>query len=166
MAKESFGIRLCRILLRLEDGLLVLLLTGVIGMACVQILLRNLFGTGVIWGDLMVRILVLWIGLIGAMVATRQGKHIHIDVITRFLPPRTKLGVDCAVEFFAAAVCLIVALYSLKLVRIEFVFGSTAFDHVPTWLCQTIIPLAFGVMAVRFLVFAVLKFFKLLKYRP
>ena len=47
------------ILLRLEDGVLVGLLLLLISIAVLQILLRNLFDSGVYWGDFLVRILLL-----------------------------------------------------------------------------------------------------------
>jgi TRAP-type C4-dicarboxylate transport system permease small subunit len=68
--------RILTVVYRIEDGILAAVLTLMIALAVVQILLRNFFGAGFIWGDMLVRILVLWIGLIGAMIATRQNKHI------------------------------------------------------------------------------------------
>lgn len=49
--------------------------------------------------------LTLWLALLGASLATAAGKHIHIDVIFRFLPKR--LRVPAAIINFcaAAAVC-------------------------------------------------------------
>ena len=77
--------RILNVVYRIEDGILVALLALMIALAAVQIFLRNFFGAGIIWGDVLVRVLVLWIGLIGAMIATRQNKHISIDLVARFL---------------------------------------------------------------------------------
>jgi TRAP-type C4-dicarboxylate transport system permease small subunit len=76
--------RILTVVYRIEDGILAALLTLMIAVAVVQILLRNFFGAGIIWGDVLVRILVLWIGLTGAMIATRQNKHISIDLVARY----------------------------------------------------------------------------------
>jgi len=59
---ESFLERVRVFLYRLEDGILFALVLLMIGMAVTQILLRNLFHSAIIWGDMLVRILVLWIG--------------------------------------------------------------------------------------------------------
>ena len=74
---------------RFEDALLVILLSAMIALAGTQILLRNLLDTGFVWIDPMLRVLVLWLGLIGATVATRNDKHIQIDVLTRFFERNT-----------------------------------------------------------------------------
>ena len=54
-----------------ENGLLVLLLTGMILLAMLQIVLRNGWDTGLSWADPTLRVAVLWVTLLGAMAATR-----------------------------------------------------------------------------------------------
>jgi len=51
----------------MEDGILVVLLSVMILVAAAQILLRNFFDIGLSWGDQALRILVLWVGLMGAV---------------------------------------------------------------------------------------------------
>lgn len=142
----------------LEDAILVILFSLMIAMAVLQILLRNLFDTGIVWSDVMVRNLVLWVGLVGAMVATRGDKHININLVARFLPENAKGIADITVKLFAAAICSIAAFYSLRFVKLEFQDGGVAFGQVPTWVCEVIIPFAFAVIAVRFLIMAVIRY--------
>lgn len=137
---------------RLEDVLLVGMLTAMLILASVQILVRNLFQSGILWGDPLVRVMVLWVGLVGAMVAARRNQHISIDIVSRMLPQRVKKAVNAVVNLFAAVVCGIVAYYSLRLVRLEYLDGAVAFGAVPTWALESIIPLSFGVMALRYFV--------------
>jgi TRAP-type C4-dicarboxylate transport system permease small subunit len=54
--------------------LLVLLLLAMISLAFAQIVLRNGFDGGIIWADSLLRIMVLWIALIGAVVASQGSK--------------------------------------------------------------------------------------------
>lgn len=150
--------RIMRILHRLEDLTLVLLLSTMIVTAVLQIVLRNTTGSALVWGDTLVRILVLWVGLVGAMVATRQNKHINIDVVTRHLSPDAARAVNGITLLSASLICLVTAWYSLLFVRMEFDFTTPAFANVPTWACQTIIPAAFLVMALRCLGLAVRSF--------
>ena len=56
-----------RTLHRAEDAVLALLLGATIVLASLQILLRGIFGTGIGWVDPLVRVLVLWLGLLGAL---------------------------------------------------------------------------------------------------
>jgi len=154
-ADAPAGGGLLRRLHQLEDGLLVLAVVVMVAMAGLQIVLRDGFGTGLIWIDPMLRMLVLWIGMLGALVASRRGRHIGIDVLTRALPPAWRLparGVACA---FTAAVCGLLAWEAARYVGLEYGFSGTAFGDVPTWAVVTILPLAFGLIGVRYALFAV-----------
>jgi hypothetical protein len=48
----------------------------------------------------------LWLALLGASLATAQGKHINVDVVMRFLTPKMRLPVALIGWLAAAAVCL------------------------------------------------------------
>ena len=72
---------------RLEDSILVALLTLMIGMAASQVVLRNFFDSGLYWSDSLVRVAVLWVALVGAMVASRDDSHIRIDLVSRLVAP-------------------------------------------------------------------------------
>jgi len=108
--RKSFSERAQMVLHRVEDTILVGLLLTMIGMAVTQIFLRNLFEAGIVWSDVLVRILVLWVGLVGAMVASRQGNHITIDILDRYLPAHAKKVADFVVELFTALICTVVAI--------------------------------------------------------
>ena len=152
-----------KILHRLEDGILVGLLLLVIGMAVTQIVLRNLFEGGIVWGDVLVRVLVLWIGLFGAMVASRKDNHICIDVASRYLPKRVKGIINCVAALFTAMVCSVMVYYSLLFVQMEFEGGAMAFARVPAWACEAVIPFAFAVIALRYFVLTLISFTETVK---
>jgi len=162
--RKSFVERAQMILYRVEDSILVGLLLLMITLAVLQIFLRNLFDTGIVWSDVLVRILVLWVGLAGAMVASRQGNHINIDILDRFLPERAKVVVSFVVEVFTAFICAIVAYYSLQFVQMEFADGGMAFAKVPVWLCEAIIPFAFVVIAIRYVLLSIINLKKIVKF--
>ena len=144
-------LRLQRLLLVVEDGLLVLLLSTMILLAAGQILLRNLWDVGLSWGDPLLRVLVLWITLLGAMAATREHHHIHIDLLSRFLPPRWRRRVQGLTDLFAALVCGLLAWHSGRFVWFEWQDGTILFGALPAWSCELVMPLGFGVMGLRFL---------------
>ena len=97
--------------------MLVLILSGMILLAASQIILRNFFGFGFIWADELLRMLVLWIAVAGAVAASRTDKHINIAVLDRFLPDKIGLVVKVIVDLFTAAVCLVVTWYSINFVQ-------------------------------------------------
>ena len=141
-----------RFLHRAEDGLLVSALVSMLVMALVQILLRNFFDAGLLWAESFLRILVLWVAMLGAMVATRESNHIAIDLVSRFLPPPLLKVSTLVTYLFSAAICGAVAYYAIEFIQYEYEDETIAFASVPTWVCQSIIPIGFGVMAVRFVV--------------
>ncbi|MEA3291388.1 MAG: TRAP transporter small permease [Pseudomonadota bacterium] len=143
--------RLIRLLHLLEDGLLVSLLLAMILLAFGQIVLRNFFGTGVAWVDPLLRVLVLWLGLIGALVATRLDKQISIDVLTRLLGPRLTAFSRLVTRLFAAAVSGLIAWHAARFIVDEWQSGSVAFSGVPAWMLELVIPFGFGIIAARFL---------------
>lgn len=150
--------KLLKLLYRIEDGLLVGLLIAMIVMAALQIVMRNFLGTSIVWGDVMVRIMVLWIGLLGAMIASRKGEHIRIDLMARLIPGRFQTLVDAVVQLITAALCFVTAGYAFRFVRSEVTFGGTAFAQIPAWLCESIIPVAFLVIALRYLALSIRNF--------
>ncbi len=143
--------RLLRLLLLLEDGLLASTLGLMILLAALQILLRNAWATGISWGDPVLRVLVLWVTLLGAMAATRDHNHIRIDLLSRYLPARASRWSRRISDLFAAGVCALLAWHSGRFVFFEWQDGSILFAHVPAWVCELIMPLGFAIMALRFL---------------
>ncbi len=85
---------------RLEQVFVTILLTMMILTAFFQIVLRNFFDTGISWGDSLVRYLVVWVGFIGAAIATKEGKHISIDVVSRWLTDRRAFTSGSFLTFF------------------------------------------------------------------
>jgi TRAP-type C4-dicarboxylate transport system permease small subunit len=126
---------------RLEDGVLALLLSSLVVLAPLQILLRNVFDSGVGWIDPLLRVLVLWVGLLGALAACRGNRHINMDVVARLLPERLGAAVQTLTSLFAAGVSGCLAWHGAR--------------FVPAWALESVIPVAFGLMAVRFGLLAV-----------
>ena len=143
--------RLLALIHWLENTLLVVLLMTMIGLAVLQIVLRNGFETGLPWLAPLLRVLVLWIAMLGAVVASRDRRHISSDLLGRFLPSRLQQLSGVLTSVLTAGISLMVSWYSFQFVRMEYDSPSMAFAHVPTWICEGIIPVAFLLVAVRYL---------------
>ncbi len=140
-----------KIVNRLEDSLLVIILSSMIIFAVYQIIARNLFGEGVVWIDPLLRTLVLWVGLSGAVVATRSDNHIRIDIFAKYFPPHMLKYVQRAAYFFTLCVCLIIAWHAARFVYSEYEYGTIAFSGIPAWITALIIPVSFSLIAIRYL---------------
>jgi TRAP-type C4-dicarboxylate transport system permease small subunit len=143
---------------RLEDWLLAILVLVLVALAGAQIVLRNVFDTGLGWADPFLRTLVLWTGMLGALAAVRDDKHIALDVLQRFLSPPARRIVRVITLGFAAAICAAMAWYSIALVRIDWAEAAQAGtpSTIPAWLPEMILPFGFALMAARFVVHAFL----------
>ncbi|MBT8038778.1 MAG: TRAP transporter small permease [Gammaproteobacteria bacterium] len=136
-----------------EDAVLVLMLVTMIALAAGQILLRNFMDVGFIWGDEMLRMLVLWLAVAGALAASREDKHISIDVLTRYLPGMMKVTAKLVVHAFTAVVCAVVAWHSFQFVQTSHEFGDVLLGNVPAWALQSVLPVGFGLIAWRYALF-------------
>ncbi len=145
-------------LLKLEDYILIGMLFTAIVLAVLQIFLRNFFDSGIVWGDVLLRIIVLWIGMFGAMYASRNNEHINIEIGLKYLSAKVKPYVQAVVFLFTAIVCGLVAWYSVGFVFIEYQDGAMAFSKVPVWVTEVIIPIAFINISLRYLISTVLLF--------
>jgi len=155
--------RLARWLNHIEDGLIVLILLMMIGLAVYQIVLRNVFSSSLVWVEPLLQNAVLWIGLLGAMIASRRDEHIRIDLINTWLKPEARRWLAMVVDLFTCAVCAIVAWYSMLFLFEEMGQGGNAFPGVPSWILQAMIPIGFSVISVRYLI---MFFLDLLHLRP
>ena len=133
-----------------ESGVLVVLFLLLLSLAVVQVLLRNVFDTGILWGDELVRMAVLWITMVGAMVAVDQRSHIRIDIVERFSSERIARITRSVANVIAAAVCFLFAYHSIEFVRDEYLFPMMSVGIIPSWALVTIFPISGFVMGLRF----------------
>ena len=133
-----------------ENGLLFMLLTGLILLASTQIFLRNALSMGFPWADGLIRLMVLWLGLAGGIAASRDRKQIAIDIVTRALPPRAKRVTDLIAHLFTASVTALLAWHSLRFVQDSYAFGDTLVSDWPAWVFQIILPIGFAAICYRY----------------
>lgn len=141
---------------QLEDMVLTGMFLLMLLLSVAQIVARNFGVAGLVWGDELARVLVLWVGLLGAMAAARTDKHLRIDLFTRLLKPVTRKFVVLTAQVGTALVSVVAAYGALTFVMDEYSYGSIAFAGVPTWVTMSVIPFALGVLALRYLVLAIL----------
>ncbi len=134
-----------------ENAFLVLLVLSMLAMSITQIVLRNFADSGLVWADALLRILVLWLALTGGMVATRDGGHININIIGHYLRGGPKIFVTFLTLSLSGILCIIMAWHSWQFVLLEKEDNMIAFLTYPAWWFEIAIPIAFAVMAIRFI---------------
>ena len=134
----------------IENLALVVILSGMILLASGQILLRNVFSGGFAWADEALRLMVLWVAMLGAVVASREDRHISIDVLARVLPDVIKRWAIALVNAFTAAVSYTLAWFSWEFVAESRMYEDQLLNDLPAWLFQSILPVAFFLIGYRY----------------
>lgn len=148
--------RWLRRLHRAEDLLLAGLLLALLLLAVAQIALRLLFDTGLEWAEPMSRAGVLWLALLGALGATRARKHIAIDALPRVLPPRAQRVAWVISHLAAAVIAATLAWLGAGMVGLEREAPVPFVAGIASWVPMLVFPAGFGLMALRFLLVALL----------
>jgi TRAP-type C4-dicarboxylate transport system permease small subunit len=135
-----------------ENAALVVLLATLVLLAVGQIILREVFETGFFRADELIKLLVLWLAMVGSIAATRDNRHIRIDALSHLLPDGAVTAIRLFVDAFAAIVCGIIAWQAWRYLQLEIEFEDTVLINVPAWLAHVIVPGAFALMSYRFAV--------------
>jgi len=137
-----------------ENTALVVLVATMIGVSVFQIINRQLLGSSfsMSWADELVKLIVLWLAMVGSIAACRDNKHIRIDLVTHILSGTIVSWIKIIVDIFAAAVCAMIGWQAYRLVREEASWGDTVLTDIPLWLVHAIVPIAFALISYQFLV--------------
>lgn len=139
----------------LEESFLCLLLLAMIILACLQIVLRDVFSGGLLWADPLLRYLVIWAGLFGADLATKRGKHIAIDIASHLIPPRLEPWLAGLINLFSASVCIGLTYAAIVFVKNEAAIGGgREIIGISSWAMNVVFPLAFSLISCRFVILA------------
>ncbi|MBI6546505.1 MAG: TRAP transporter small permease subunit [Cyanobacteria bacterium NC_groundwater_1444_Ag_S-0.65um_54_12] len=138
-----------------ENAVLIMLLLGMMLLGTLQVIMRELLNLGLPWADIVLRHMVLWSGMVGAMVATRAGRHLNMDALARLLPIKLRRWIDVTINLLAATCCAILLLVAFPYLQEEMAtFTEPLFGPVRHWQVELIFPVAFAIMAFRFLLAA------------
>src|SRR6186997_956845 len=135
--------------LRTENLLATLALGGLMLLPLAEIVTRKFFESGIPGAGPFAQNLTIWVGLLGAAIAAREGKLLTLAT-GEFLPAGTITRVAHVIAgFVGAAVSTIFAVGGAALVQTERSVGDIIAVHVPVWVATLAFPLAFAVIAAR-----------------
>lgn len=108
-ALELLGITMLRFYNRLEEVLIATLFAGMTLVTFIQVVLRYVFNTGLLWALEASIYMFAWMVLLGISYGVRERAHIGVDAAVRLLPLRWQR----VVGMIGIAVCLVYAGYML-----------------------------------------------------
>ena len=141
---------------RLERFVLAVLVTGMVALSALQIVLRNVWHTGLDWAEPLLGMALLWLTMLGALAATGLGRHISIDLAAALLPRRWAAGAARVTALFAAVVCGVLAWAAGRYVGFQREMDMSTLLGWPVWKHYLVIPVVFWIMSARFTVRVVL----------
>jgi C4-dicarboxylate transporter DctM subunit len=131
-----------------EDLFTVVALMLMVLLPVSEMATRTLHLRGVPAAPALVQQLTLWVGLLGAALAARSGRLLALSSST-FLPERIRPYVSVFTGFILAAVSGCLAWASWTFVQSEREGGSTLLPGLPKWWFILIMPVGFGLIALR-----------------
>ena len=149
-----------------ENVALVVLFGSMMLLAVGQIVLREVFDTGIIWFEELIKLIVLWLAMAGSIAAARDDRHIRIDALSHVLSDRARDIVRIVVDLFAAGVCGVLAWYAYQYLKLEIEWGESVLIDTPAWLAHVIVPIAFVLVCYRFLVLVLLRLHEMVRGEP
>ena len=137
-----------------EAAALVALLAVMVTLAFAQVVLRH-FGVGLLWGETLLKQLVMWTGFLGAALAAHEEKHFAWEAAHVGAGPRWKNPLRLLSSVAAAVVCalLLKAAWTFTAderaaAEVLMTVGQTS---IPRWIATAAIPGGFALLALHFI---------------
>lgn len=131
-----------------EKFLVIGLILTMLSLAALDIVLRFFNIGAIVWLPKFLRLGVLWLALLGALIATKTNEHIRVDLINRMV--KNPKYLDIIALFFAGIISFILVLPTYNFVVMAYEYEDKFFANVPLWIMQVLMPLTFALMGVRF----------------
>ncbi len=113
--------------------------------------LREFFASGFVWAKELAMFLMIWVGFIGASLATRANRHLVVGIPEKLFPPNTLRYVSFSVAILVVVLTLFVAYLGWQYVMETRMFEERSIVlRIPLWYVQIIIPVSLFVIAIRF----------------
>jgi len=94
--------------------------------------------------------MVLWLALVGAITASRENKHIKIDLLMRWLSKPLQRLAALTTDIFTAIVTGVLAWHSWRFVQESRFYGDLLMGDWPAWIFQLILPVGFFLICCRY----------------
>ncbi|MCX6071268.1 MAG: TRAP transporter large permease subunit [Chloroflexi bacterium] len=138
--------------LRDVEGLLVsLALAALVLLPLAEIVLRKFFQAGISGATAFEQHLTLLIGLLGGALAARDRRLLTLSTLTDLLQGQGQVVARVFSSAFAAGISLFLGVAAAQLVQAEREAGNILAYGIPVWTLQVVMPVSFGVIALRVL---------------
>ncbi len=138
----------------IEDRLAVAALLAMGVLPVLELGLRTFFNAGIPGSSGYVQNLTLWVGFLGAIVASRERRHLNLSNGLMIFPSHLKGVATVLAATVSTAVASGLFWAALQFVRAEMESPVRIAGWLPIWVVESILPAAFAIIALRFVVHA------------
>ena len=140
-----------RWLREVENLLVALALAALVLLPLGEIVLRKVFQTGISGATTFQQHLTLLIGLLGGALAAREHRLLTLSTLIDVLKGQGRVFARVFSSAFAAGISVFLCVAAAQLVQAEREAGKILAYGIPVWTIQLVMPLSFGVIALRVL---------------
>ncbi|MGE0226549.1 MAG: TRAP transporter small permease [Acetobacteraceae bacterium] len=119
-------------------------------LAGIQVFVRGAFNIGIVWGQEMIVVLIIWSVFFGTSAVTARRRHVRMDIVAMMVPRKIAAGMETAASFFIMLYAAYVLIASWRFML--FLFESDEIDpsiEVPVWILFTGMPVAVIFLLIR-----------------
>ncbi|MEO6213440.1 MAG: TRAP transporter large permease subunit [Vicinamibacterales bacterium] len=132
-----------------ENRIASLALGGIMVIPLAEIVSRKFFGTAIPGSSAYASVLTLWLGMLGAAIAARDGKLLTLAT-GEFLPKgRVSAIAHVIAGAVGAMIATILTMGAIVLVQSDRMAGDIIAGGVPKWIADLVLPVGFGLIALR-----------------
>lgn len=146
-SKPSFW----RSLARLEDFAAAGALALMVALPVLELILRAAFKSGITGAIEYVQHLALWVGFLGAALASREERHLSLSSGFKIVPKKFEGAAKAMTAVVSTAVAGALAYGAAVFVNFERASAAEIGSLIPIWWAELILPFAFALIALRFI---------------
>lgn len=140
-------------LLHVMELLAILTLAGMVVIVSWSVLSRFVLNSSIAWAEEISRFLMIWLTLVGSVIAYEENKHVGFDSLVKLLPEIPRFLITLAGYVFVFAILLIMVRGGVTLAQNQWNWTSPA-TGTSYGLIYAMAPVCFAMMAIQ----AVIKF--------
>jgi C4-dicarboxylate transporter, DctQ subunit len=137
---------------RVEEGLIAAILGAMTILTFVQVVLRYVFNSGLIWQLEANFYLFSWLVMLGISYCVRVRAHIGVDAAVRLLPTKPRRIIGVFVLLLALLYTVLMMYGAFEYIHRMYIINVEAEDiPVPTWILSLCLPIGFVLLFIRLL---------------
>src|SRR5437773_5834764 len=137
-----------RLLISGENGVVALLLAGLVILPLAEVVLRKLIHVGITGSSAFVQHFTLLVGVLGGAIAARDRRLLSLSSLPEFLPGRWQAAAHIFSGALGGAISAVLCVAGWQFVQSEPADKMLAYG-IPLRAVQIFLPIGFGLVALR-----------------